>query len=116
MRRQLLALDAARYGERELSARIAAVVGEGEPAGRWSVEWSSGSPLDPRCGPTPNGYLGQTTVIATSVVDGRTLAVTGRYGGAVAVRDPVTGRQVGACPTGPGSWIIPARRRSSRGL
>ncbi|OKJ25820.1 hypothetical protein [Streptomyces sp. CB01580] len=98
VRRQLLALDAARYGERELSARIAAVVVEGEPAGRWSVEWSSGSRLDPRCRPTPNGCLGQTTAIATLVVDGRTLAVTGHYSGAVAVRDPVTGRQVGRQP------------------
>ncbi|MFC9626949.1 hypothetical protein ACFTXM_45675 [Streptomyces sp. NPDC056930] len=98
VRRQLLALDTARYGERELSARIAAVVVEGEPAGRWSVEWSSGSRLDPRCRPTPNGCLGQTTAIATLVVDGRTLAVTGHYSGAVAVRDPVTGRQVGRQP------------------
>ncbi|MGW2183271.1 hypothetical protein ACWCXX_35560 [Streptomyces sp. NPDC001732] len=38
VRRQLLALDAARYGDAALAARITAVPVEGEPATRWAVD------------------------------------------------------------------------------
>ncbi|MEV4613060.1 hypothetical protein AB0K43_10715, partial [Kitasatospora sp. NPDC049258] len=46
-RRQLLALDAARFGDRGLSERITAVLLEGEPGGsaaRWYVDWATGAP------------------------------------------------------------------------
>jgi hypothetical protein len=52
VRRQLLALDAARFGDLELSARIAAVPVENEPDTQWSFQWATGSQVTPEFGAT----------------------------------------------------------------
>jgi hypothetical protein len=47
VRRHLLALDAARYGDRELAARINAVPVDGDADVPFRVEWATGGELDP---------------------------------------------------------------------
>lgn len=58
VRRQLLSLDAARYGDRELSARIAAVPVEDVDAEPWRVLWSTGVQSDPQFQMNPSGHTG----------------------------------------------------------
>ncbi|MFE7046632.1 hypothetical protein ACFU9X_46980, partial [Streptomyces atratus] len=100
MRRQLLALDAARYGDRDLSARISAVPVEGEPAARWGVDWATGSDVDARFRCAFTGHDGEVLAVATGVVDGRPIAVTGSDDETVRVWDLTTGKQVGEPLTG----------------
>ncbi|MFF2951670.1 hypothetical protein ACFVVU_10080 [Kitasatospora sp. NPDC057965] len=47
-RRQILALDAARFGDRALSAGLAAVSLPRAPDTRWRVDWATGSGVHPR--------------------------------------------------------------------
>jgi len=63
--RQLLALDAARYGDRQLSARITAVPVSGTDAG-WG-EWATGSMVDRRLGQSLTGH---TSEVEECVDDG----------------------------------------------
>ncbi|MFB7083086.1 hypothetical protein ACFCYO_37495, partial [Streptomyces sp. NPDC056308] len=107
VRRQLLALDAARYGDRGLAARITAVPVEGEPAARWGVDWATGGMVNPQLRHTLTGHAGGgcavTTgvcAVTTGVVDGCPVAVTGRLDGTVWVWDLATGRQIGEPLTG----------------
>ncbi|MEV5204483.1 hypothetical protein [Streptomyces sp. NPDC053720] len=88
VRRQLLALDAALCGDRELSAEIVTVRVEGEPAERWGVEWATGCHTD------------AVYAVATAVVEGRPVAVTGGYDGTVRVWDLTTGQPAGEPLTG----------------
>ncbi|MGW1847830.1 hypothetical protein ACWCQ3_35805, partial [Streptomyces sp. NPDC001966] len=69
-------LDAARYGDRDLSARISAVLVEGEPAARWRVDWATGSNVDAPFRRAFTGHDREVSAVATGVVDGRTVAVT----------------------------------------
>ncbi|MGW1109447.1 hypothetical protein ACWD4E_42680, partial [Streptomyces sp. NPDC002540] len=97
VRRQLLALDAARYGDGKLAARLAAATVEGEPGTRWGVEWATGSQIDPRLRCNLTNHTGAVLVlaVATAVVEGRPVAVTGSDDGTVRVWDLATGQQVG---------------------
>ncbi|MGW1107542.1 WD40 repeat domain-containing protein [Streptomyces sp. NPDC002540] len=131
VRRQLLALDAARYGAPELAAELAAAEAGDEPDAEWRVEWASGSLLgsahtnastlsaDKRATwatsslfrPEDISVLGgyypdEVAVVATAAVGGRTLALvtlTGSNslrGKLVQVWDVATGRPVGEPLTG----------------
>ncbi|MGY3680393.1 hypothetical protein [Streptomyces sp. TE33382] len=100
MRRQLLALDAARYGDRDLSAWISAVPVEGEPAARWGVDWASGSDVDDRFRCAFTGHTGWVPAVATGVMDGRTIVVTGSRDKSVRVWDLTSGKQIGKPLTG----------------
>ncbi|MFB6718403.1 WD40 repeat domain-containing protein [Streptomyces sp. NPDC056358] len=131
VRRQLLALDAARYGAPELAAELAAAEAGDEPDADWRVEWASGSLLgsahtnastlsaDKRATwatsslfrPEDISVLGgyypdEVAVVATAAVGGRTLALvtlTGSNslrGKLVQVWDVATGRPVGEPLTG----------------
>ncbi|MGW1653812.1 hypothetical protein [Streptomyces atratus] len=95
VRRQLLALDAARYGDRGLAARITAVWVEDEPAARWGVEWATGGMVDRSLWQTLAGHTDEVTGVATGVVEGRPVAVTSSRDETVRVWDLATGRQVG---------------------
>ncbi|MFE2935890.1 hypothetical protein [Streptomyces sp. NPDC059278] len=95
MRRQLLSLDAAQYGDRDLSARISAVLVEGEPVARWGVDWATGSGVDARFRCAFTGHTSWVWAVATGVVDGRPIAVTGSNDRTVRVWDLTTGQQVG---------------------
>ncbi|MEV4334753.1 hypothetical protein AB0K02_30240, partial [Streptomyces sp. NPDC049597] len=93
-RRHLLMLDAAGYGDRELSARIANVPVQGDSGARWHVEWATGSRLDSRFRnalPRP----GWVRAVATAMVDGRTLALGGSADATVRIWDLNTREQIG---------------------
>ncbi|MFF7457083.1 WD40 repeat domain-containing protein [Kitasatospora sp. NPDC008115] len=89
-RRQILALDAARFGDRALAARLAEAVVEQVPDARWRVDWATGSgvhpaflgPLGAADGAWPPPLVG---------VDGRPAALTRDADGALLLRDPATG-------------------------
>ncbi|MFF2662940.1 hypothetical protein ACFVUH_37020 [Kitasatospora sp. NPDC058032] len=95
VRRQLLALDAARYGDRELSARIAAVSVEDVDTEPWQVLWSTGARSDPHFQMNPSGHTGGVDAVVTTFSDGRHVVVTGSKDQTVRVRDLKTGQPVG---------------------
>ncbi|WP_157597099.1 WD40 repeat domain-containing protein [Streptacidiphilus rugosus] len=98
VRRQVLAVDAARHGDRELASSIAeAAVGQ-EADEPWVVQWATGSGLDSRLRyslPTPD----KVSALATVVAGGRALAVAGCEDGTLAWWDLVTGRRLGQVAT-----------------
>ncbi len=96
VRRQILALDAARYGNRELARNIAkvAVRQETETDDPWVVQWATGGDLDSRLRyalPVP----AKVGVLATVVVEGRGLAVAGCADGTLHGWDLATGSRLG---------------------
>ncbi|MER6499237.1 WD40 repeat domain-containing protein [Streptomyces sp. NPDC001455] len=96
-RRFVLALDAARLDEEDLAAQFAAVAVPGaEPLG-WEPVWVRGSQADSRLMWTLIGHQGQVIAVASAVVAGRSVAVTGSRDGTVRVWDLATGRE--ACPS-----------------
>ncbi|GAV37632.1 WD domain, G-beta repeat [Streptomyces acidiscabies] len=92
VRRQILALDAARFGNRELARNLARVaVG---PETDWVVRWATGSDLDSRLRyalPVP----AKVGALATVVVEGRGLAVAGCADGTLHTWDLATGSRHG---------------------
>ncbi|MDH6580743.1 WD40 repeat domain-containing protein [Kitasatospora sp. MAP5-34] len=95
-RRFVLALDAARLEQVDLAAQFAAVAVPGADPLGWEPAWVSGSQADSRLVRTLTGHQGQVTAVATAVVAGRALAVTGGRDGTVRVWDLAAGRE--ACP------------------
>ena len=95
VRRQLLALDAARYGDRGLSERIAVVPVEDVDAEPWRVLWSTGAQSDPHVQMNPSGHTGGVNAVVTAFSDDRRVVVTGSEDQTVRVRDLETGRPVG---------------------
>ncbi|MET9086038.1 hypothetical protein ABZX77_29880 [Streptomyces sp. NPDC004237] len=94
VRRQVLALDAARYGNPELARAIAEVAVHHEEAGTWVVRWATGGDLDSRLRyalPVP----AKVVVLATVVVDGHGLAVAGCEDGTLHGWDLATGSRLG---------------------
>lgn len=99
VRRQVLALDAARYGDRELARDIAEVPVGRETEGPWVVRWATGSGLDSRLRyalPAPD----EVGAVATAVVEDRGLAVAGCKDGTLHWWDLTTGRDLGKTVTG----------------
>ncbi|MFI9273440.1 WD40 repeat domain-containing protein [Kitasatospora sp. NPDC052896] len=96
VRRQLLALDAARWGAAELAAELAAVPLPDVAPAPWRVRWATGAELTPafRCAvPVPQGGMGSVAALA---VDGRLHVVTGDFDGRLRRWDPATGGECGA--------------------
>ncbi|MEH0577660.1 hypothetical protein QBA54_25020 [Streptomyces sp. B21-108] len=97
VRRQVLALDAARFGNRELARDIATVAVRPEMPeldAPWVVQWATGSDLDSRLRyalPVP----AKVGVLATVVVEGRGLAVAGCKDGTLHAWDLATGSRLG---------------------
>ncbi|WBO61582.1 MULTISPECIES: WD40 repeat domain-containing protein [Streptomyces] len=94
VRRQVLALDAARYGNRELARNIAQVAVRQEMDDPWVVQWATGSDLDSRLRyalPVP----AKVGVLATVVVEGRGIAVAGCEDGTLHAWDLATGSRYG---------------------
>ncbi|MFJ1825363.1 WD40 repeat domain-containing protein, partial [Streptomyces sp. NPDC088178] len=108
-RRDLLALAAARFGDRDLSRRISDVPVEGGPDVRWVVDWATGSSGELHRADRPlhtlTGHTGKVAAVAATVLGGRAVAVTGSTDRTVRIWDLVTRRQVGAPLTGHTSGI-----------
>ncbi|MEY9890007.1 outer membrane protein assembly factor BamB [Catenulispora sp. MAP5-51] len=100
VRRQVLALDAARLGNAGFGARIAGVDVAGEPPSRWTVDWATGALFDPRIRLVIADPASPLACVATAVVDGRPVAVTGSATGTVRMWDLATGLPVGDPMTG----------------
>lgn len=98
VRRDLLAVDAARCGDAGLAARIAAVPLPSAPAAAWTVGWATGAYVDRRLRFRLSGVdrAVVATAVGTAVVDGRPVAVVGDKTGAVRVWDLTTGAPRGA--------------------
>lgn len=98
VRRQVLALDAARYGDRTLARGIAeAAVGQ-QTGDRWVVQWATGSGLDSRLRFAMRAPS-EVRAVATVVAQGRGLAVVGCKDGTLHWWDLATGRKLGAALT-----------------
>ncbi|MFF4667845.1 hypothetical protein [Streptomyces sp. NPDC001282] len=87
VRRQLLALDAARFGNRGLV--------EGEPAARWGVEWATGSMVDRSRWQPLAGHTSTVSGVATGGWRAVRSPSPAAGTGTVRVWDLATGRQVG---------------------
>lgn len=102
IRRQLLALDAARHGAPELSDRLISSPVEGEPDAEWRVEWATGPS---RLGHTARPEDVEFTV-ATAAIDGRLHVVVGGLDELVRIWDLATGEPVGEPLTGHESTVL----------
>jgi WD40 repeat protein len=99
VRQQILAVDAARYGNRELSRSFAEVVVPRDTDGSWAVQWATGKNLDSRLRfamPVP----AKVTVLAAVVVEDRGFAVAGCQDGTLHWWDLATGRKLGQAVPG----------------
>ena len=99
VRQQILAVDAARYGNRELSRSFAEAAVARNAGDSWAVQWATGRALDSRLRwalPVP----AKVTVVAAVVVEGRGFAVAGCENGALRWWDLATGRELGQAVPG----------------
>ncbi|MEU8521535.1 AAA family ATPase [Streptomyces sp. NPDC048577] len=94
-RRQLLALDAARFRDEELRASLP---GDAD----WSVRWATGHQVTLELVRTLVGHDRTVTSVAVTAVGGRVHAVTGSTDRTARVWDLTTGRQVGTLVGGHG--------------
>ncbi|MEU1182502.1 WD40 repeat domain-containing protein [Streptomyces sp. NPDC005820] len=119
VRRELLALDAARYGEPESAARIASVPLPGDRRQDWKVVWATGSETSPRLLATLTGHEeGLSAVATTTTRDGRTVAVTGGYGeSTVRAWDLATGEQIEVLrPDAGDAWVLTTAELDGRSV
>ncbi|MFE1840625.1 AAA family ATPase [Streptomyces sviceus] len=86
-RRQLLALDAARFRDTPLQNELP---GDAD----WTVRWATGSQVSPALVRTLAGHTGGVNAVAVTVLKGRPHAITGDSNGSVRVWDLTTGTQV----------------------
>ncbi|MEU1514830.1 WD40 repeat domain-containing protein [Streptomyces sp. NPDC005811] len=109
VRRDLLALDAARHGAPGLAARIASVPLPGDGGHEWKVAWATGSETSPRLLATLTGHEEGLSAVATATTrDGRAVAVTGGYGeSSVRAWDLATGEQIHVwSPLAEDVWVL----------
>ncbi|WP_167519009.1 WD40 repeat domain-containing protein [Streptomyces chryseus] len=96
-RRQLLALDAARFRNEELQADLP---GDAD----WNVRWATGSQVSPELVRTLTGHTGEVGGVAVARLEGRPHAITGSPDGSVRVWDLTTGIQTREL-TGHTGWV-----------
>ncbi|WP_331718592.1 WD40 repeat domain-containing protein (plasmid) [Streptomyces sp. NBC_00289] len=97
LRRQALALDAARFGARDLAERITAVNVAGAPGEQWRVGWATGSLVDSRFLYSIDGCQGGIRGVATVTLGSRIVALCGSNDGTLRWWDLATGSQIGEC-------------------
>ncbi|AGP54100.1 hypothetical protein M271_12520 [Streptomyces rapamycinicus NRRL 5491] len=95
-RRQILALDAARYN---VSPFLAALNGRAADH-MWKPLWGSGGTLSPTLRDTLPSAAGPVRAMALALLDGHPVAVTGHGDTTVRVHELATGRSVGQPLTG----------------
>ena len=93
VRRQLLAMDAARFGQEGLAERLAWPVGR-PPELSWVPSWATGSQVSTALLPTLSGHEGWVSAVAVGEVDGRPVAVSGGDDRTVRVWDLATGNDI----------------------
>ncbi|MFC8721124.1 caspase family protein [Kitasatospora sp. NPDC057198] len=96
VRRQVLALEAARAGAHGLRREFVRHL----PPGTWTPAWATGSTFGPALRDTLTGHTGAVEAVACAVLDGRPVAVTGGKDDTVRVWDLTTGQPVGEPLTG----------------
>ncbi|MGW3240340.1 trypsin-like peptidase domain-containing protein [Streptomyces olivaceus] len=83
LRRQTLALDAARAGAGSLHGQLIRRI----PEGHWAPRWATGSDFSPELRVSLIGHAASVTAVACTIVDGTPVAVTGDEDGIVRVWD-----------------------------
>ena len=101
VRRQILALDAARAGAHLFHHALASRV----PPGHWTPRWATGSTFAPAQRDTFTGHTAPVRAVACTLVDGIPVAVAGGGDGTVRVWDLTTGQAAGPPLTGHTSTI-----------
>ncbi|MFJ4188533.1 caspase family protein, partial [Kitasatospora sp. NPDC089509] len=96
VRRQVLALDAARAGATDLHHDLTRRI----PPGTWTPRWATGSTFNPALRDTVTGHTSSVTAVACTVLDGRTITVTGSKDNTARVWDLATGQPLGEPLTG----------------
>ncbi|MET7633418.1 caspase family protein [Streptomyces sp. NPDC005499] len=91
VRRQVLALDAARAGATTTLQQLTDHI----PAGEWAPLWATGSTFTPALRDTLTGHVDGAQAVACTVLDGTPVAVTGCGNGTVRVWNLRTGTPVG---------------------
>ncbi|MDT3728051.1 caspase family protein, partial [Streptomyces sp. DSM 41972] len=100
-RRQLLAVDAARYGaERTLHA-----LNDAMPAASWKPVFATGSGVSSALRNTLTGHNSPVTAMACTQLDGRPIAVTGAGDGTIRLWNLTTGQPTGQPLTGHNSTV-----------
>jgi WD40 repeat protein len=97
-KRDLLALNAARFAASDLAERLADL--PGLPVPRWWPSWSAGALIHAPHHAVMTGHDGPVYAVACTTLDGRPVAVTGGDDGTVRVWDLATGQPHGGPLTG----------------
>ncbi|MCF1650415.1 WD40 repeat domain-containing protein [Streptomyces indiaensis] len=100
-RRQILALDAARYN----SPSLLTALNDRAADHAWIPVAATGSSLSPALRNILTGHAEKVTTVACTDLDGRPVAVTGSNDHTVRVWDLTTGRSVGQPLSGHTSWV-----------
>ncbi|MEU9546216.1 WD40 repeat domain-containing protein [Streptomyces mirabilis] len=96
VRRQVLALNAARAGATTLLRQLTSRTDPSE----WAPDWATGSDFTQALRDTLTGHSGTIYTVACTALDGEPVAVTGGSDGTVRVWDLATGRPIGSPLTG----------------
>ncbi|MFE7713006.1 hypothetical protein ACFU6I_46470 [Streptomyces sp. NPDC057486] len=97
LRRQVLALDAARAGAASLQQQLTYRI----PEGSWVPRWATGADFSPALCDTLTGHTARVSAVACTLLGGRPVAVTaGGDDGAVRMWDLATGTPLGPPMTG----------------
>ncbi|WP_406431287.1 caspase family protein [Streptomyces sp. NBC_01589] len=101
IRRQVLALDAARAGATTLHQNLTHHM----PAGDWAPQWATGSTFSPALRDILTGHTYWLTAVACTTLDGTPVAVTGGGDDTVRIWDLTTGSLIGQPLTGHTSTV-----------
>jgi len=92
-RRNVLAIDAVRYGASALRDTIVSSPGTSRP--RWRPRWATGGQASTALRATLTGHGGKVQAVACTQLDGRPVAVTCGWDGTVRIWDLATGTPIG---------------------
>ncbi|MGH3934055.1 MAG: hypothetical protein ACRDS1_03575 [Pseudonocardiaceae bacterium] len=102
-RRDVLAVDAARYGASTLLDRLVSTPGTSRY--RWRPRWATGSQVSTALRATLTGHTSDVLAVACTQLDGRPVAVTGSWDATVRIWDLTTGTPIGDPLTGHTSGV-----------
>ncbi|MBP0449197.1 caspase family protein [Kitasatospora sp. RG8] len=101
MRRQILALDAARAGAHDLYQCLS----RGIPPGHWAPVWATGSTFSPALRDTLTDHGRSVGAVACTTLDGAPVAVAGKSDAMVRIWDLRTGHPLGRPLTGHAGYV-----------